>query len=62
MDLSYDAAGHVDENIDAADLLDERVDLIRLGNVDGVAVDAVNRRALFPQHRHDGRADPVPIP
>ena len=45
-DLPDDAAGVVDQDVDRADALDERGDLLAVGDVDGVLVDPVHGRAV----------------
>ena len=58
-DLSDDAARVVDEDVDAADPLDELADLTRVADVDRVAVDAVHRRAVRLERCGDTAADAV---
>src|SRR6266550_1179724 len=61
-DLPDDAAGVVDEDVDWADLLDERGHLRAIGDVDRVLVHAVHRRAVALERRRDRRADPLRSP
>jgi hypothetical protein len=60
--LADDAAGVVDEDVDAADLRCELCDLLAVGDIDGVPIDFVHRGAAAIECLGDRCADAVRSP